>query len=356
MAHLLWATMDISAFGNENGFNVPWAGGVMAFGLCAVGGVLLGDALTLRPQEAVRTASLAPRLVRDHVPPRMAPLLLLQAASLVALLVIGAVTASSDPAAAQSGAGRHRHLRRDTATSLGPWPGLYYSGPMFAALAVGTPACVWALRRIAHRPGDDQQRRDRAWAITGAWGLLVSSQLLLVVLMIFVALTENGAAPARWAPPPSWCSTPWACWPCSPSDGPWSPWWRPGRSTTRQPATGSSTMSDPAVRVDTTSQVPPYEQIRAQLAALILTGRLTAGERLPTVRQLAADLGLAPGTVARAYRELEAAELIRTRRGAGTRVAALPSEPAPATPTNSPLWPGTSPPPPERSAPIPRTS
>ncbi|MBK3638162.1 GntR family transcriptional regulator [Streptomyces sp. MBT97] len=87
-------------------------------------------------------------------------------------------------------------------------------------------------------------------------------------------------------------------------------------------------MSEPAVRVDTTSQVPPFEQIRAQLAALIVTGRLTEGERLPTVRQLASDLGLAPGTVARAYRELEAAELIRTRRGAGTRVAATPSEPA----------------------------
>ncbi|WEB39045.1 GntR family transcriptional regulator [Streptomyces yunnanensis] len=86
-------------------------------------------------------------------------------------------------------------------------------------------------------------------------------------------------------------------------------------------------MTDPAIRVDTTSPVPPYEQIRAQLAALIITGRLAEDERLPTVRQLAADLGLASGTVARAYRELEAAELIRTRRGAGTRVAAPPSEP-----------------------------
>jgi GntR family transcriptional regulator len=86
-------------------------------------------------------------------------------------------------------------------------------------------------------------------------------------------------------------------------------------------------MTGPVVRVDTSSPVPPYEQIRAQLAALIVTGRLAEGERLPTVRQLAADLGLAPGTVARAYRELEAAELIRTRRGAGTRVAALPSGP-----------------------------
>ncbi|MFJ7967223.1 GntR family transcriptional regulator [Streptomyces sp. NPDC096324] len=86
-------------------------------------------------------------------------------------------------------------------------------------------------------------------------------------------------------------------------------------------------MSEPAVRVDTTSQVPPYAQIRAQLGALILTGRLVEGDRLPTVRQLATDLGLAPGTVARAYRELEAAELIRTRRGAGSRVAAPPHGP-----------------------------
>ncbi|MEV5876894.1 GntR family transcriptional regulator [Streptomyces sp. NPDC052101] len=83
-------------------------------------------------------------------------------------------------------------------------------------------------------------------------------------------------------------------------------------------------MSGAAVRVDTTSPVPPYEQIRAQLAALISSGRLAEGERLPTVRQLAADLGLAAGTVARAYRELEAASLIRTRRGAGTRVAPPP--------------------------------
>jgi DNA-binding transcriptional regulator YhcF (GntR family) len=84
-------------------------------------------------------------------------------------------------------------------------------------------------------------------------------------------------------------------------------------------------MSGAGLRVDTTSPVPPYEQIRAQLAALISTGRLAEGERLPTVRQLAADLGLATGTVARAYRALEAASLIHTRRGAGTRVAPHPT-------------------------------
>ncbi|MFI5685403.1 GntR family transcriptional regulator [Streptomyces sp. NPDC051636] len=60
--------------------------------------------------------------------------------------------------------------------------------------------------------------------------------------------------------------------------------------------------------------------MRVQLADLILGGYLTENDRLPTVRQLAADLGLAIGTVARAYRELETANLVRTRRGAGTRV------------------------------------
>lgn len=92
-------------------------------------------------------------------------------------------------------------------------------------------------------------------------------------------------------------------------------------------------MTRPTVRVDTTSPVPPYEQIRTQLAALIGGGHLPEGERLPTVRQLAADLGLAAGTVARAYRELEAASLIHTRRAAGTRVAPPPAHTPRPTPT-----------------------
>lgn len=76
------------------------------------------------------------------------------------------------------------------------------------------------------------------------------------------------------------------------------------------------------VRVDTASPTPPYEQIRAQLSDLIDQGRLVAGDRLPPVRQLAADLGLAVGTVGRAYRELEAAGKVSSRRGGGTRVTA----------------------------------
>ncbi|WP_066293385.1 GntR family transcriptional regulator [Arthrobacter sp. B6] len=73
--------------------------------------------------------------------------------------------------------------------------------------------------------------------------------------------------------------------------------------------------------VDLRSATPPYEQIRSQVSSLIATGALPLGSRLPTVRSLAADLGIAAGTVARAYKELEAAGLIESRRRNGTVVA-----------------------------------
>ncbi len=79
--------------------------------------------------------------------------------------------------------------------------------------------------------------------------------------------------------------------------------------------------SDVTLVVSTTDPTPPYEQLRRQLVDLVISGVLGPGERLPPVRQLAADLGLAVGTVARAYRELDAAGVVVTRRGAGTRVS-----------------------------------
>ncbi|GGN20187.1 GntR family transcriptional regulator [Actinoplanes campanulatus] len=82
------------------------------------------------------------------------------------------------------------------------------------------------------------------------------------------------------------------------------------------------------VAVDPDSTVPPYDQIREQLTTMIQAGVLAAGVRLPSIRQLAADLGLAPNTVARSYRELESAGLIVTRVGRGTTVSQLPTLPA----------------------------
>jgi GntR family transcriptional regulator len=75
------------------------------------------------------------------------------------------------------------------------------------------------------------------------------------------------------------------------------------------------------VRVDPASPVPPYEQLRRQVATMIASRALVPGQRLPTIRQLAADLGLAGGTVARAYRELERDGLVVSRGRKGTFVS-----------------------------------
>lgn len=75
------------------------------------------------------------------------------------------------------------------------------------------------------------------------------------------------------------------------------------------------------IALDPTTGLPPYEQVRGGLVAAIESGELTPGDRLPTVRRLAHDLDLAANTVARAYRELEAAGVIETRGRAGSFVA-----------------------------------
>jgi GntR family transcriptional regulator len=85
-----------------------------------------------------------------------------------------------------------------------------------------------------------------------------------------------------------------------------------------------------ALTVTPDDPTPPYEQLRRQLVDLIEGGQLVEGERLPPLRQLAGDLGLAVGTVARTYRELEVAGLVRSRRGGGTRVAASVPRPSEA--------------------------
>ncbi|MBZ5739656.1 GntR family transcriptional regulator [Nocardioides mangrovi] len=77
--------------------------------------------------------------------------------------------------------------------------------------------------------------------------------------------------------------------------------------------------------LDATSDIPPYEQLRAQVAARAASGDLPTGTRLPTVRALAADLGLAPNTVAKAYRALEEAGVVVTEGRRGTRVSGASS-------------------------------
>ena len=74
------------------------------------------------------------------------------------------------------------------------------------------------------------------------------------------------------------------------------------------------------VRVDPASGEAPFWQVRRQVSEAIADGRLPVGTRLPPIRALADDLGLAANTVARAYKELEAAGLVLTRGRLGTVV------------------------------------
>ena len=83
------------------------------------------------------------------------------------------------------------------------------------------------------------------------------------------------------------------------------------------------------LEVDPDAALPPYEQLRQQVTALVLGGALAPGDRLPAIRQLAKDLGLAGGTVARAYRELEADGVVSTHGRHGTVIAGPPRRPAP---------------------------
>jgi GntR family transcriptional regulator len=83
------------------------------------------------------------------------------------------------------------------------------------------------------------------------------------------------------------------------------------------------------VSIDPEDRTPLYAQLERGLRAAIATGRLQAGDQLPTVRQLAVQLRINANTVARVYLELERAGVIETRRGVGSFVTASPERARP---------------------------
>jgi DNA-binding transcriptional regulator YhcF (GntR family) len=83
------------------------------------------------------------------------------------------------------------------------------------------------------------------------------------------------------------------------------------------------------LRLDPRSHIPPYEQLRAQISVMVAVGHLDPGTRMPTVRDLAGFLDLAPGTVARTYRELERDGILEGQGRRGTFVVDEPPESEP---------------------------
>lgn len=79
------------------------------------------------------------------------------------------------------------------------------------------------------------------------------------------------------------------------------------------------------IHLDLRSSQPLYEQIISQYKCLYLQGFLKKGDAIPSVRKLALELDVTPGTVAKAYREMEQSGMIETIRGKGTFMADIPS-------------------------------
>lgn len=85
--------------------------------------------------------------------------------------------------------------------------------------------------------------------------------------------------------------------------------------------TGTASKTAFQFRLDQHSGVPAYRQIIDQVQAGIASGTLTAGDQLPTVRQVAVDLAINPNTVLRGYRELEIRGVLETQQGTGTFIS-----------------------------------
>lgn len=73
--------------------------------------------------------------------------------------------------------------------------------------------------------------------------------------------------------------------------------------------------------LDPSNGVPIYRQIIQQIEYAILSGRMKAGDRLPTIRALAVELKINPNTIARAYGELEILGILQTQVGSGTYIS-----------------------------------
>ena len=78
------------------------------------------------------------------------------------------------------------------------------------------------------------------------------------------------------------------------------------------------------LKIDMSGHIPIYQQIRNQIVYGVATGRLETGEQLPTVRQLAADIGVNPMTVSKAYTLLKDEGVIVIDRRHGAKINALP--------------------------------
>ena len=176
------------------------------FGLCALIGVSIGE-LTVRPPHGpTRTAAVEVRRIRDYLPRHLSRAV--AAAGGVLLILLTATTSAGDPDdMGRPGRSLGRQCTSDMVASVGPWPGMFYTGRLVVVVLVGLLMAYGAVRTIVRRPRsgsatdlavDDALRERSARVVTGAVGVLIAIPLAGVSLTAANGLLGISCPPTWW--------------------------------------------------------------------------------------------------------------------------------------------------------------
>jgi len=177
------------------------------FGLCVMGGVVVGELSKMPRRQGVRTAALETRTVGGYLPRRLSGVVAASTLGLGALLVTTTLMGSADD---QGRAGRFlsRQCASEVGATTGPWPGSFYSVPLGIAVVVGLLGAAIALRTIVLRPrsgsdpdlaaADDVLRRRSTEAVMAATGVMVAASLSGVAFVAGLQLHRIACPPMLW--------------------------------------------------------------------------------------------------------------------------------------------------------------
>ena len=177
------------------------------FGLCVLGGVVVGELRVRPPQGPVRRAELGVRRIRDYLPRRLATAVAV-ATGVLALTLVLTTAAGSPDDLGRAGRRLFRHCTATVAEGRGPWPGSYYTVPLAVLVAAGLLFAATAMVRIVRRPAqagdpavDDALRASAARSVTAAVGVLVSVPLAGVAAVAGMTLAGFDCRPGWWQVP-----------------------------------------------------------------------------------------------------------------------------------------------------------
>lgn len=173
------------------------------FGLCTLTGVLAGELLVRPRHGTVRTAAVEIRRISDYLPRRLGFAVAAAGGLIMVLAIATTLTASADDLG-RPGRVLAKQCTADLAEARGPWPGIYYTGPLAIVVLTGLLLAYLALRAIVRRPrsadtiGDDALRRRAARVVTGAVGILVVIPLAGISLIVADVVRSMSCLPAFW--------------------------------------------------------------------------------------------------------------------------------------------------------------